>query len=161
MMKIIIIWCCTNGSENSITGNLMTMVNCIAKTAMVCKWCVHVSGLVIVFENKSYVLTGKPHTCVLNFFSSFFFTLSTSIDFLFWACDGLVLTTSQTPTHPLMSSTAVEWKQEMGRMRVRKLMDWDGHQMDHRCRSHANYSCGPNKFSLGKTNYLLPFKINN
>lgn len=153
-MKITIILCYTNGSENSITGNLMTMVKCIAITTMVCKWCVHVSRLVTVFENQSYVQTGKPPTCALNFFSSFFFTLSTSMDFLFWACDGLVLTTSQTPTHPLMSSTAVGWKQEMGKTRVRELIGQDGHQMDHRCRSQETTLVDQTSLAWGKqTNY--------
>lgn len=158
---MIIILHYTSGSENRLTGNLMTTVNCIAITPMVCKWCVHVSGLVIVFENQSYVWTGKLHRCAQNFFSSFFFTLSSSMDFFFWACDGLVLSTSQTPTHSLMSSTTVEWRQEMGRTWVRKLMGQDEDQMGLRCRSLTNYCCGPNRFSLGKTNYLLPFKINN
>lgn len=121
-MKIIIILCYSNGSENSITGNLMTVVNYIAMTSMVCRWCVHVSGQAIIFNNQSYIQTEEPHTCALNFFSSFFFTLSTSMDFLFWAWDGLVLTTSQTPTHPLVSSTAVKRRQEMGRTWERKLM---------------------------------------
>lgn len=160
-MKIIVILCYTNGSENSITGNLMTVVNCIAMTSMVCRWCVHVSGQAIIFNNQSYVQTEEPHTCALNFFSSFFFTLSTSMDFLFWAWDGLVLTTSQTPTHPLMSSTAVKRRQEMGRTWERKLMSQDEDQMGHRCRSCTNYCCGPNRRKQEKTNSLLLSKINN
>lgn len=156
-MKIIIILCYTNSSENSITGNLMTMVNCITMTSMVCRWCVHVSGLVIIFKKQSYVQTGERHICALNFFS-FFFTLSTSMEFLFWARDGLVLTTSLTPTHPLMSSTAVERRQDMGRTGVRKLMDQGGDQMGHRCRSRTNYCCGPNRFSLGKQTIYFHLK---